>query len=237
MGFFDFVEGPNAGAASGANPVRLNKRHTFLVQPFVDQIKGARVLDLGAYDGRWSYALAAAGAAEVVGIEGRAGAMALFEGFPDTDFKSRVRMIHGDLWDELERAVAQGERYDVVAVYGIYYHIMDHFRLLGLLRRLGARLVLIDSEFALRPGASIVLALESTQKWSNAIPQAQGQEMAVVGIPSFQAMEHMALAAGYACHWYDVKATFDKDREGVRDYFRSERKVRAFCHLTLIGSP
>jgi predicted RNA methylase len=51
---------------------RLNQRHKLIVAPFAEQIAGARVLDIAAHDGRWSFALAAAGAAEVVGVEARA---------------------------------------------------------------------------------------------------------------------------------------------------------------------
>lgn len=41
---------------------RLNQRHKLIIDPFLPQIEGARVLDIAAHDGRWSYALAAAGA-------------------------------------------------------------------------------------------------------------------------------------------------------------------------------
>lgn len=40
----------------------LEKRHTFLIDPFKDYLQGATVLDIAAHDGRSSYALAAAGA-------------------------------------------------------------------------------------------------------------------------------------------------------------------------------
>jgi hypothetical protein len=58
-------KGPDP-AASVATVRRLTKRHALVVAPFVDDLRGARVLDLGAHDGRWCHAFAAAGAREVL---------------------------------------------------------------------------------------------------------------------------------------------------------------------------
>ncbi|WP_299690638.1 methyltransferase domain-containing protein [uncultured Tateyamaria sp.] len=231
MGFFDFLgELPGYGEDDMA-VLRLNKRHAMLISPFVAQLNGARVLDLGAHDGRWAYALAAAGAAEVVAVEGRQAAVDQFARFPDTPFKSRVQMRCADLWQALEAEVAAGAQYDVVALFGIFYHVMDHVRLLQLIKRLGAPLVLIDSEFALAKGSNITLVMEDTAKPTNATPQVAGQARAIVGIPSFLAMERMAQALGYDCHWYDDNQLAINDMKGLGDYFRTERKRRAFCHL------
>ncbi len=231
MAFFDFVDRIPGYADSGTNADRMNKRHAMLIAPFADHLNGARVLDLGAHDGRWAYALAGAGAGEVVAIEGRQSAIDRFALLPDAPFKSRVSMRQGDLWDAVEGFVAQGETFDVVALFGIYYHIMDHFRLLKLIQQLGAKLVLVDSEFALGHGATITLVMEDTGKASNATPQVEGQARAVVGIPSFTAMERMAEAVGYDCHWDNTQKRFAEDRAGLGDYFRPDRKRRAFCYL------
>ena len=220
MSFFDFIQDMPGYDGDRMAVERLNKRHRMLVAPFADQLAGARVLDLGAHDGRWAYALAGAGAAEVVAVEARQEAVDRYADFPETAFKARVQMRCADLWEALEGAVAAGERYDIVALYGIYYHVMDHFRLLQLIRQLGAPMVLIDSEFALASGATITLVMEDTAKPSNATPQIDNQDRAVVGIPSFTAMKRMAEALNYTCHWYDDQNLFLDDQRGLGHYFR-----------------
>jgi len=231
MGFFDFITQIPPYDENRNSGLRLNKRHAMIVEPFRGELAGTRVLDLGAHDGRWSYALAEAGAAEVVGVEARQELIDRFAHFPDTEFKSRVKLQQGDLFEALEGFVEDGEEFDIVALYGIYYHIMDHFRVLQLIKYLGARAILIDSEFALRPGPVIQLVFESTALDINAAPQVQGQDRAVIGIPSRKAMEAMAHALDYGVVWTDTDAMFGDDRKSIQDYFRKEKKRRAFCTL------
>ena len=109
---------------------RLSRRHRLVVEPFRAEIADARVLDLGAHDGRWCIAFAEAGAREVVGVEPRAAARAGFARFPASAAKERVRLLDGEAIAALEILGAEAERFDVVAVLGLFYHLMDHFRLL-----------------------------------------------------------------------------------------------------------
>ncbi len=51
---------------------RLNARYNALIKRHRDILAGTRVLDLGAHDGRWTFAALKGGAAHVVGVEGRA---------------------------------------------------------------------------------------------------------------------------------------------------------------------
>lgn len=231
MGFFDFLPQIASYAEDPGSVARLNERHRKIVKPLEPQIAGARVLDLAAHDGRWSFAFAAAGAAEVVGIEGRQDLIDRFADFPRPRLRERVTLRCGDIFDGMEQAIAAGERFDVVAVLGILYHVMDHFRLFRLIRALGPRLVIVDSEFALRPGPVIVLGRERTDKALNAIPQIEGQERALIGIPSFPAMEAIADALDYSCDWVDWSDLPEARRAPVGDYFRPEVKRRATCLL------
>lgn len=108
MAFFDFLrENPRyAGKELSIN--RLNKRHQFLVEPYLSDLSGARVLDLASHDGRWSYALSAAGASEVVGIEARADQIAQFEAYPAGPIKDRVTFVHGDVYAEIPQMARGG---------------------------------------------------------------------------------------------------------------------------------
>ncbi|PWG15697.1 class I SAM-dependent methyltransferase [Salibaculum griseiflavum] len=227
MGFFDFVSDLDAYMDNPKAALRLNKRRDVLIEPFLDEIKGATVLDLGAYDGRWSYAFAGAGAKKVVGIEGRAETAARLADYPDAKLRKTIDMRVGDLFDEIDKAVEAGETYDVIAVFGILYHIMDHLRLFISLRKLKPKLIIVDSEFVQRPGATIHLSREKTDKPLNALPQIAGQHEAVKGVMSFRALEVIAECLDLDLDWSDWDAL--DDRTGVPDYFRTKGARRATC--------
>jgi len=233
MGFFDFVDSLPAYEDRPVAVPRLNRRHDVIIGAHAADIAGARVLDLGAHDGRWSYAFAGAGARAVVGIEGRADVAARLDHWPDPALRTKVNLRVDDVFDGIEKAIAAGERYDVVAVLGLFYHIMDHLRLLRLIRALGPRLVIVDSEFALRPNPVILLKSEWTDRPLNAPPQIAGQPKAVVGIPSFAAMEMMAEAMDFSLQWWDWDNLPVNQRAGVSDYYRpqGQGKRRATCAL------
>ena len=162
MGFFDFLNETTRYGGRPTNIARLERRREFIVEPFVDEIKDARVLDLASHDGRWAYALAGAGAREVVGIEFRQELVDQFAGYPEGETRDRVSLIQGDIFEELPKLVAAGEKFDVVTIFGVFYHIMDHYALLKQVKQLGARLVVIDSEFLTRAAPLIRVWMEDT---------------------------------------------------------------------------
>lgn len=231
MGFFDFLRSVERYAEADYAVSRLNIRHRFLIEPLAAELASKRVLDLAAHDGRWAYAFAAAGAREVVGIEGRQALVDRFAEFPKGPVHDRVRLETGDIFEGMERHLAAGESYDVVGVLGIFYHIMDHFRLLQLVSRFKPGLIIVDSEFSLRPGQVIMLVREDTGNELNAIPQTEGQEKALIGIPSFAAMEAMADVLGYSTEWLDWDRLPRPERRPVNDYYRPEVKRRGTCLL------
>jgi hypothetical protein len=230
MNAFEGLAGTGAFDATSHMLRRLRKRHALVVEPFRAELGEARVLDLGAHDGRWCYAFAAAGAREVMGVEPRAPLIEGFARFPDDAARGRVTLVEGEAGPALEAFGEAGERFDVVAVLGLFYHIMDHFRLLWLIRQLGPRLVIVDSDFSLARAPVIELVRERTDKPLNAVAQIGGQARAVKGIPSFAAMEAMADALDYRVEWVDP-APLAADAEGVRDYFRARKMRRAVCAL------
>jgi hypothetical protein len=231
MAFFDFLNDIAPYAEDLPSVRRLNTRHRMIIAPLVADIAGKSVLDLAAHDGRWAHAFAGAGARSVLGIEGRAELVARYAHYPQPDIKARVTLAVGDIFAGMEAEIAAGRTYDVLGVLGIFYHIMDHFRLLKLIRALKPALVIIDSEFALRPGPVIALARERVDNPLNAIAQVDGQEKTVIGIPSFAAMEVMADVLDYDVTWLDWNALPQGQRAAVGDYYRTENKRRGTCLL------
>lgn len=231
MGFFSFISGLPHYAREPAAADRMDRRHEMLIQPIAPALQGARVLDLAAHDGRWSYALARAGAAEVVGVEGRRDLIERFATFPDDDAKARVQLVHDDIFHYLAQAAGRHEVFDVVTVFGIFYHVMDHARLLSLIAEVQPRLVVVDSEFLLRPGPVIGLVRERTDHPLNAIPAKPGQKMRVKGVPSRAAMEALAEDAGFTLEWLDWDRLPPQRRRGVADYYRRQTMRRGSCIL------
>lgn len=231
MGFFDFLSSIAPYEDDAKTITRMNLRHEMILEPLKSEITGRRVLDLAAHDGRWAYAFAAAGAREVIGIEGRAELVERFRDFPDDAARGRVTMVQDDIFDGLEKLVARGESFDVIGILGIFYHIMDHFRLLRLAAALRPKLMIVDSEFAARPGAVILMSRERTDKDLNAIPQIAGQTRAVVGIPSPKALESMADALDLSFDWLDWEEIPEEYRSPIADYYRVGEKRRGTCLL------
>jgi hypothetical protein len=228
VGFFDFLSG-----ISPYRPVdvrRLNLRHRFLIQPFETEIGRSRVLDLATHDGRWAYAFAAAGAESVAGYEARQHLVDRFQQFPATPFKLKVRLEVGDIFEALERLARGAEQFDIVAVLGIFYHIMEHYRLLRLIHRLRPRLVLIDSVFMVPNRPFVTVRVEDPGKDRSAFAF-EGQKRMPVGVPSRLALQYMADSLDYKVQWLDWEAVPPAERAPVRDYFRQRFSRRFTCTL------
>ncbi len=229
MSFFSFLA--QTDSYTDAQVHRLDTRKRFILDPFASEIAGARVLDLAAHDGRWSYALAAAGAARVVAVEARADVLKRYDQFPEAPFKARVKRRVGDIYDVVDGLNANSKHFDVVTLYGILYHVMDHMRLLDRIRRLSPRLIIIDSEFILSDNPMVQFLRENTDKDINATQLFAGQPTTMVGVPSIGAIEAMADVLGYRCTWTDWDKLPQAERGHLHDYFRKGRKRRLSCVL------
>ncbi len=227
--FFNFLK--ELDGYTDAMTARLATRHRFLVEPFAEEINGARVLDLAAHDGRWSYALAAAGAREVIGVEARRDVLQQFGAFPPKRFKARVKMNHNDIFRALATLNAGKQSFDVVAMYGIFYHITNHYELLARSVMLRPKIIIVDSEFITDNSARIHFVKERTQGELNATRHVPGQEMTLVGVPTMGAIERMAEVLGYRCDWLNWNHLPEAERIGVADYYRDAKKRRRTCVL------
>jgi 2-polyprenyl-3-methyl-5-hydroxy-6-metoxy-1,4-benzoquinol methylase len=213
--FFDFLR---QGRYEDAGVRRLNIRYDHIISPLEPEIVGARVLDLGSYDGRWPYAIAAAGARSVLGIEGRADLIAEFAAFPDRPYKGNVNLIQGDFIVAMDDLIARGETFDLVFCLGVFYHTMQHYRMMLQMAALKPKVIVIDSVFSTAKEPVIHMVRNDTSKNLNSIPDFEGQAWNPAGIPSLRALRMMALSTGYAMNLVQWSVEQEK-RRSVSDYF------------------
>lgn len=222
--YFDFLAGIGLDYDEKAVH-RMNWRHAHIIVPIEDEIRGARILDLGSHDGRWPCAYADAGAREVIGIEGRAELVEEFAAFPAAN-KDRVKLRVGDFVDGMDALIAAGETFDIVSCLGVYYHTMQHYRMMCQMAMLKPKLIIIDSEFARSEDAVILMSRENPVKRLNSTEQFKGQDFVPVGFPSAQAARLMAKSVGYDMKIVNWNVPEDQ-RLGVKDYYdRFENRVR-----------
>ena len=179
---------------------RLNIRHEMIIENHADLIKGARVLDFGSYDGRWTYALLEAGAKHVTGIEinqdfvDQATTNMTELGVPDDGYD----YIVGDLLAEL-RKIEPGT-YDGILNAGIFYHITYHVELMKEMERLDIKWVIVDS--------TVQLDEKPIVQWSLS-------PYGLEGTPSLSAILLMAEQVGFKSELAPIPAN---ESVGMWDY-------------------
>jgi predicted nicotinamide N-methyase len=210
---------------------RLNLRYEAIFADNRDVFPGAKVLDIGSHDGRWSLAALACGAESVTGIEAR----------PDLVEHSvatldhygygadRCRFIAGDVFD----AFADNEfDVDVVLCLGYLYHTLRFNELLNGIRRANPRHVIIDTASNAMRMASPVVAVkrEPAMRQSNAVtdPYTYG-DIVLVGQPNLEAIEVMMGSYGFATDSISDWPGLLRDNPelvalgDVKDYVREDR--------------
>lgn len=209
---------------------RMNLRHAHIILPLKDEIRNARILDLGSHDGRWPCAYADAGAAEVIGIEGRASLVEQFKQFPSNG-KDRVKIHVDDFIDGMDKLIAAGETFDIISCLGVYYHTMQHYRMMCQMAMLKPKLIILDSEFARSEDAIIRVGHENPESKMNSTEQFAGQKQVPVGYPSRAAVRKMAKSVGYGMKLVNWDVPEDK-REPVQDYYdKLTHRIRLTAHL------
>lgn len=143
--FFDqysrFLETSNTSAI----PERLNARYRAVIEANRTIIKGARVLDIGSHDGRWSFAVLQAGAAHVTGIEPRSDLIknALDNMRAYGIEGRRYAFIQDDIFNYLKKCDVD---FDVVMCLGYFYHTIKHLELVSLMTKTAAKSIILDTE-------------------------------------------------------------------------------------------
>jgi Methyltransferase domain len=205
---------------------RLNARYMALIHPNRDILHGARVLDLGSHDGRFSFAALKSGAERVIGIEldhrlvKAANANMEAHGVP----RESYGFVLGDIVERIDEV----EPFDVVLCFGLLYHLTDHMLLLSKIAAREPRYVLIDTHVSERKGAVIEL--------QNAFGQSPPPPGSYIeGRPTKAALEAMLSYFGWTFEYFDWAGSGLADAEHAGDY-RSGRRVsmRVACNEKIV---
>ncbi|MDQ7069642.1 MAG: class I SAM-dependent methyltransferase [Rhodobacterales bacterium] len=97
---------------------RMHARHAMLIDAHRHVISNANVFQLGAGDGTWCFAFAAAGASQVIGIEEDAKLVERFSDYPDVGMRERIELRCAKPLKALVEEISVGRQYEVVALSG-----------------------------------------------------------------------------------------------------------------------
>lgn len=220
-GFFDRYARFFDTSETATHPGRLNLRHQAIFGDHLDLFDGARVLDIASHDGRWSFAALQAGAASVVGVEGRPElvdhAKQNFEHYGVDP--TRYRFVADDVFHAL--AEERGE-FDVVMCLGFLYHTLRYNELLARIRRFDPKHVLIDTQVAQGSHPVIRLRVEHAFKQSNSIADDFSHDGRVLtGRPTVLALEKMMDAYGFELERYSDWAGLLRDNTETAEHYEA----------------
>lgn len=205
--------------AAGLN--RMNARFQVFMEPFKENLAGRNILDLASHDGRWSWAALKLGASQVTGVEARPELVAKGEHlFSDVELRGRSEFIVGDIFDVLPNLKKQGRSYDVILCLGIFYHVMDHNRLLRLIHAFNPRLVILDTGLINDNKPYIKLELEDTRHFLNVIAHLDDQQKNVIGVVSRGGLTLMCEALGFDCEFLKWETSNFASHANLDDYLK-----------------
>jgi SAM-dependent methyltransferase len=231
-----FVEDDGLGYDE-KNLARQNARYEKCILPIAKQLQGKRVLDLGAYDGRWAFACLHHGAAHVTAIEYRAEHIARAQQIlePYTLHpRQSTKLIQGDVFAVVPKLLAKGLKFDIILCLGMIQHVADHNALMQLMAAFQPELIIVDGVMIDSSDKFIFLRKEPTGSLEGAPPRSPHQQMAVTGLVSRAGFKMIAHAHRYAMRMLPWKKSEVASTFGVTDYLWPNKiKARSFSmHLT-----
>ena len=231
-GFFDDYprfQSPSSQTTAPLN--RLNQRYRACIEWNEEIIRGKRILDIAAHDGRWSFAAIKMGAVKVVGIEARDNLVqASVNNFRQYGISDRsYRFISGDVFEWLDKI--EPHSIDTVFLFGFFYHQENHMLLLSKIGRLRPKHLIIDTEISLDPNPIISLRYERTEGELNAAGVGQAARGVVIsGAPSRSGLKFMLSSFGWTFDYYDWHNAGIRRWDDIVDYQESWRvTVRVSC--------
>jgi len=209
-------------SANAQTLARLQERHRRIIDANADAFSDKTVLDLACNNGRWSYAALEAGAKKVVGVEGRADKVTEARSIFERLAKSSNYEFHvGDMYDWLHDNKSQ--HFDTVMCLGVFYHIMDHHRLLSSIARLQPQTIIVDSGFVRSFRNSVHVQTEDPNQHKNALPKYKDQAAEFAGFVSLGLMIQMSWNLGYNCRPVVWDPENIENKHSVQDYLMGRR--------------
>ncbi len=196
----------------GATRERLRRRYEAIIGANLEVLNGARVIDVGAHDGRWSAAAIGAGARTALAMEGRKAAFDA--GRQRNPWGTSLVMVAGDI---LQKDLVGS--FDVGLVLGILYHVPCPWMLLNRVAATGVNSMIIDTN--IQPGEHCAVRL---------VPEDVGDPAMSLGglgcLPTVPALEAILQDLGFhQVKYYDWNKT--QDWTGLPDYERRTRVTLA----------
>lgn len=212
-----------------ASVSRMHARHAMLIDAHRHVISDANVLQLGAGDGSWCFAFAAAGASQVIGIEEDASLVERFSDYPDVGMRERIELRCAKPLKALVAEINAGRQYEVVALFDLLSNVADLYHLFYLIQQLQPNMIILDGLFVIAD--SPILELVSSDTPDGAL-DGQRRPRAV---PSQCALDIIADALDYELEWVDWNSVPEDGRSGVPDYFTTKGRKRASCTMVPRG--
>src|SRR6478735_10068276 len=195
--FFDDYSRFLSTSETGVGIDRLNLRHEAMIADNVDVLRGARVLDLAAHDGRWAFAAIKAGAVHVTAVEARqhlvdsARESFVAEGVDPCSYELRCN----DMFAELRTG---NIRVDVVMCLGFMYHTLRYNELLFGMKQTGAEHIIVDTKVILTDEALLEVKSEDhEQEQAAAADEFTDGPRTVTAMPSVAALRTMFRGYGF----------------------------------------
>lgn len=211
---------------------RLNERHKRIIDANAIHVEGKTILDLACANGRWTWAAANAGAAKVLGIEGRADKVAEARALIERQgMADKCRFECCDMYDWLYSAETN-EKFNTIFCLGVYYHVLDHYMLIRLMAKREPDVIIIDSTFIRSFELLVDVHTENPTLWTSALPSFAGQKQQLVGRVSLGLMVQMAMNCGYRCEPVTWNPREVSSPAAVPDYIKGQRFT-----LRLLKSP
>lgn len=218
---YGFKRQAGGDATGGFN--RAQARHALLVDAYRHAIADSTVMLVGAGDGAWCYALAAAGALQVVGIEAEAALVERFGRLPDVGLRERIDLRCADPVEEIRSEVRAGRQYDVVILLDLLELVADLHDLFGLIRELDPRLVVVDGRF---------VDTEEPILWIDRTREAVAGRARPALVPGRGAVAMVAYDTGFDLDWIDWSQLDPEVRQGLEDSYIAGPGMRASFTLT-----
>lgn len=208
---------------------RLNARYVALIHSNRELLEGRSVLDLGSHDGRWSFAALKNGASRVTGIDHKP--RLLRKSRENMEFyqvpSSSYEFVVGDMFERLDEV----EHFDVVFLFGIFYHINDHMLFLSKIAQFEPLVLIIDTRISRLERPAIELIHEKPH----------GKKL--VGLPTKAGVDVMFASFGWTPEYFDwhgsgllqIAETGPADRERERPETPGQR--RRWLTRTVRGKP